>query len=104
VVDLVAFTFDVEDKRASFAFDIANQVVVVGKLKFREELDLKWEVALGWHDTGHRSHTQRITEVSSSTNALLREVECERNVFLVNDADRLCVFASKEKRAEAQFA
>jgi hypothetical protein len=40
VVDLVAFTFDVQCEWACFAFNITLQVVIVGELKFGAELGL----------------------------------------------------------------
>jgi hypothetical protein len=40
VVDLVTFTLDVEDERASLALDVALQVVVVSQLELGRELNL----------------------------------------------------------------
>jgi hypothetical protein len=49
VVDLVAFTLNVESEWTVFPFNVALEIVVVGELELRIELDLNWTVTVGRH-------------------------------------------------------
>ena len=42
VMDLVAFSFDVENKWSGLPLDVADEIIVVGQLVLRHELDLNW--------------------------------------------------------------
>ena len=43
-MDLVAFSFDVQDEGSGLPLDVALQVVVVLELELRSEGNLNWEV------------------------------------------------------------
>lgn len=58
VVDLVALSLNVERQWSVLALNIALQVVIVGQLKLRVELDLDWAVTESRNDTRHWRHFQ----------------------------------------------
>jgi hypothetical protein len=57
-MNLVTFALDVQGEWASFALDVALQVVVVGQLELGVELDLDWAVTVGWDQTTHWRNLQ----------------------------------------------
>jgi len=84
-MNLVSLTLHVQDERPSLALDIATQVVVVLKLKLRGEGNFNRQFRVSRDNSLHWSHFERVTKVWVTAHALFSEVECERNVLLVND-------------------
>lgn len=53
VMDLVAFSFDVENKWSGLPLDVANEIIVVSQLVLRHELDLDWQRSKCWYSARH---------------------------------------------------
>lgn len=103
VMDLVAFTLNIEDKRTGLALDIAHQVVVVGQFVFGAESNLNRHLTEGRHGSTHWGHFKGVSKVWATLHRSIGEVEGEGNVLLVDDTYSLFVLSGKEKGSKLQL-
>lgn len=100
VMDLVTFTFYIKHQRSCLSLDIANQIVVVVELVFWLEYYFNWDLRLGRDHTSYRVHSERISKIWASFNALFGEVEAEWDVLLINQGYYFSILSLKEKRSK----
>ena len=104
MVNLVALTFHVEHQWSCLSLDIANQVVVVVELILWLEQDLHRDLRLGGHHSRDGVHSQRVSVVWTSLDALFRETEAEGNVLLVDQLHSFSVFTLEQQGTEFDLA
>ncbi len=97
MVDLVAFSFDIEHQRPCLLLHIADEVIVISEFVLWLEEHFHLNLALSRNHPRDWHHSERVSVVGVSFDGLFEEIEAKRNVLLIDDVHYFSVLAIEEE-------
>jgi len=102
LVQVEADPLDVDENRLGLALHVADEVVVLVGFGARFEGDADLAGRVGPHHAAHRAHVQAVLLPRFTFDTLVREVEGDRDVVLVEQFDLLHTLGVEQQRVEVE--